>query len=115
MPYHIRFYCERRPWEMGTIAVYMRSVKPGINQIEPEPMVGLPMTFRTIKPEEDGCVIEPAMVMKGGDAQMLMDELWKCGLRPTEGTGSAGSLAATERHLADLRHLVFKTQPKDIP
>lgn len=40
-------------------------------------------------------------------AQMLMDELWRCGLRPTEGTGSAGSLAATERHLADMRRLVF--------
>ena len=41
------------------------------------------------------------------DAQTLMDDLWKCGLRPTEGAGSAGSLAATERHLADMKRLVF--------
>ena len=39
-------------------------------------------------------------------AQQLMDDLWRCGLRPTEGTGSAGSLAATERHLKDMRSIV---------
>lgn len=40
-------------------------------------------------------------------AQDLMDRLWKAGLRPTEGSGSAGSLAATERHLKDMQRLVF--------
>lgn len=45
-------------------------------------------------------------------AQELMDQLWSAGLRPTEGKGSAGSLAATERHLADMRALVFKMPPK---
>jgi hypothetical protein len=45
-------------------------------------------------------------------AQELMDQLWSVGLRPTEGKGSAGSLAATERHLEDMRALVFKTPPK---
>lgn len=42
------------------------------------------------------------------DAQALMDELWHVGLRPSEGTGSAGSLAATERHLEDMRKIVFE-------
>ena len=37
----------------------------------------------------------------------LIDELWSAGLRPSEGTGSAGSLAATERHLADMRAFAF--------
>lgn len=41
-------------------------------------------------------------------AQYLMDSLWRCGLRPTEGTGSAGALAATESHLKDMRDLVFR-------
>lgn len=45
-------------------------------------------------------------------AQELMDQLWQAGLRPSEGSGGAGSLAATERHLADMRALVFKTEPK---
>ena len=41
------------------------------------------------------------------EAQTLMDDLWSCGLRPTEGRGSAGSLAATERHLKDMRKIAF--------
>lgn len=40
-------------------------------------------------------------------AQILMDELWNCGIRPTEGTGSAGSLAATQAHLSDMRKIAF--------
>lgn len=35
------------------------------------------------------------------------DELWRCGLRPTEGTGSAGSLAATQAHLKDMKAIAF--------
>ena len=41
------------------------------------------------------------------EAQVLMDDLWDCGIRPTEGSGSAGSLAATERHLEDMRKITF--------
>ena len=40
-------------------------------------------------------------------AQVLMDDLWQCGLRPSEGTGSAGQLAATQKHLSDLHKIVF--------
>lgn len=50
--------------------------------------------------------VRPFMTVGLDVAQQLMDELWRCGLRPTEGTGSAGGLAATERHLADMRALV---------
>jgi hypothetical protein len=42
------------------------------------------------------------------EAQTLMDDLWQAGLRPSEGSGSAGSLAATERHLADMQKIAFK-------
>lgn len=59
----------------------------------------------------EGEMSEPFLRMSLTDAQSLMDELWHCGLRPTEGTGSAGSLAATERHLEDMRRLVFKGKP----
>ena len=38
---------------------------------------------------------------------MLMDELWQCGFRPSEGSGSAGSLAATERHLRDMQAIAM--------
>lgn len=55
----------------------------------------------------EGQIVEPAMALEQEEAQELMDELWRCGLRPTEGSGSAGSLAATEKHLADMRKIAF--------
>lgn len=43
------------------------------------------------------------ILMSATDAQELMDELWGCGVRPTEGNGNTGALAATERHLSDMQ------------
>ena len=51
--------------------------------------------------------IEPAIRLDDTAAQMLMDQLWKCGLRPSEGSGSAGALAATQKHLEDMRQITF--------
>ncbi len=49
------------------------------------------------------------------EAQKLMDDLWDCGLRPSEGSGSAGSLRKTEEHLKDMRKIVFtKLSIKDL-
>lgn len=59
--------------------------------------------------DDDYAVQLPASVtlnQRRGEAQQLMDELWRIGLRPTEGSGSAGSLAATQEHLKDMRALV---------
>ena len=55
----------------------------------------------------DGEMASSLLVLRPTQAQTLIDELWNCGVRPTEGVGSAGSLAATERHLSDLRTLYF--------
>lgn len=60
-------------------------------------------------PMQEGGRPEPSMSIDIQTAQQLIDQLWNCGLRPTEGAGSAGSLAATERHLEDMRKLVFET------
>jgi hypothetical protein len=49
----------------------------------------------------------PLFTLAPTEAQGLMDQLWQCGLRPSEGSGSAGSLAATERHLEDMRKLAM--------
>ncbi len=51
---------------------------------------------------------EPAIHLEREEAQLLMDQLWDVGLRPSEGTGSAGSMAAVQRHLEDMRTLVFE-------
>jgi hypothetical protein len=45
------------------------------------------------------------IVLPTETAQELMDSLWQCGLRPSEGSGSAGSLRATENHLKDLQSI----------
>lgn len=47
------------------------------------------------------------------EAQELIDELWRAGVRPTEGGQSVGALAATERHLADMQKLVFGPKRSD--
>lgn len=52
-------------------------------------------------------VAPPSFSLEHTTAQSLMDQLWNCGFRPSEGTGSAGSLAATEKHLADMRAITF--------
>ena len=49
----------------------------------------------------------PTVTLKGNAAQILMDDLWDCGLRPSEGTGSAGQLAAVQNHLADFKAILF--------
>jgi hypothetical protein len=58
----------------------------------------------------------PPWFLRIGDleAQALMDRLWTAGFRPTEGSGSAGALAATERHLVDMRRMVFKPEEINI-
>ena len=47
------------------------------------------------------------------DAQNLMDELWRCGLRPSEEVGSKGQLKATETHLEDMRQLVTRLMNRE--
>lgn len=60
---------------------------------------------------DEGLICSPTVTIGQKEAQVLIDALWDCGLRPSEGTGSAGALAATERHLADMRKLVFDGRP----
>jgi len=74
---------------------------------------GAHIEMRQRTPEQEGQILPPTFTLNSEEAQGLMDELWGAGFRPTEGTGSAGALAATQRHLEDFRALVFKTKPKD--
>ena len=56
---------------------------------------------------DPAAIVDPFLRLRTEEAQRLMDELWQCGLRPSEGSGSAGSLAATERHLKDMKTIAF--------
>jgi len=60
-----------------------------------------------MKQMKSGSLIEPTISITIDAAQILMDDLWNSGIRPTEGTGSAGSLKATQRHLSDMREIAF--------
>lgn len=66
-----------------------------------------PLTLRDLKPEELHYEQRPTFSLRNEEAQKLMDDLWECGLRPTQGVGSAGSLAATQQHLADIRTVAW--------
>jgi hypothetical protein len=63
-----------------------------------------PIMFRDVP---IGTRIEPCVELTSDAAQTLMDELWNIGVRPTEGHGSTGQIAATEKHLDDMRQLLF--------
>ena len=65
------------------------------------------VTDVTIKTVKRGELIQPLTNIGSDVAQVLMDDLWNCGIRPTEGSGSAGSLAAVEKHLEDMRKISF--------
>lgn len=48
---------------------------------------------------------EPLLILKHEQAQMLMEQLWSAGVRPSQAAGSIGQLASVEKHLADMRAL----------
>lgn len=69
----------------------------------------------TLDEVKDGIVATPTFSLPPNAAQMLMDELWNCGLRPSEGSGSAGQLASVQKHLEDMRAIAFKKSGVDKP
>lgn len=73
-----------------------------------------PLSVRVEDPTtpQGAAYIAPMLTLSPDDARGLMDELWRAGVRPTE-HGSPGQLAATERHLEDMRRLVFEPQPTE--
>jgi hypothetical protein len=67
----------------------------------------LPIAIQVVK-ESEGALVEsePFLRLRYEEAQGLMDELWSCGIRPTE-VGSHGELGAVKSHLEDMRKMVF--------
>jgi hypothetical protein len=68
-----------------------------------------PVTFEVL--EQDAVVGEyrPSVELSPDEAQAFIDELWNLGIRPTEGHGSTGQLAATEKHLDHTTQLLNQT------
>jgi hypothetical protein len=73
--------------------------KKGANRFGAQPLV-----FQAVEYAE---TLSPFVEIENRHAQQLMDDLWDAGIRPSEGTGSAGTLAATQQHLADIKTVAF--------
>ena len=62
----------------------------------------------TQKELEPGYMIDaPTLRLAGDEAQQIMNELWRIGIRPKNGTGAVAHTEALEGHLADLRKIAF--------
>ena len=105
---HLRIFAEAPCYGFGRhVNFYLRETREidGVRSVA----YALPLTLVTRRREDEGLPALPAFTLSREASQQLMDELWQVGLRPSEGSGSAGALAATQRHLDDMRALVFKT------
>lgn len=100
----IRAY--REPWVCDSISIRFAYIteEGGVQKVA----VAEPMVMKTLTEEELRLVIAPTIRVSPEDAQQFMDELWRVGIRPTEGAGSVGQLGAVKAHLEDMRTLVFK-------
>lgn len=56
---------------------------------------------------------QPTFVLHRTQAQVLMDDLWAAGVRPTEGAGSAGAMREAQEHISTLRKVVYKVLEVD--
>lgn len=77
----------------------------------PDGRIAIPeaaVTMRILEPE-DTTRSEPVLNVGKEALQALIDELWHLGIRPTEGHGSTGQIAATEKHLDHTTHLLDQT------
>lgn len=90
----------------AAVESYGRDIGIRIANIDSYGQVSVVEKLDFVAVDEDAYT-SPTFALRREQAQQLMDELWNCGLRPTEGSGSAGSLAATERHLKDMQAVAF--------
>jgi len=108
---HLTFWFTRQPWDRR-IQFFIGNVVE--SQVSDKREYRSTIGKMVFEEREEGVVIPDSDGLRLSDenAQQLMDALWNIGVRPTEGAGSAGSLAATIRHLEDMRALVFKKESK---
>ncbi len=85
---------ERSYWT-DTINIYLRA-RSGNRKL-----VVTDLVLTELDPDEP-VELQPLKFEKE-TAQRFMDELWNCGLRPSEGTGSAGAMRQAEDHIVTLK------------
>ena len=95
-----KFHAQREPFTGGINLSMMRKGKDEANRNM--------LVATDVKMEEMDrrICVSPFLQLAYEDAQRLMDELYHCGVRPTEAAGTAGSMKATQDHLQDMRCIV---------
>tara|TARA_R110000737_G_scaffold230712_3_gene244235 strand:- start:2719 stop:3051 length:333 start_codon:yes stop_codon:yes gene_type:complete len=94
----LKFHAARKPFS-GGIELSM------VEYIKRDGFVAVAMSI-SMEETRDSQIVSPFLNLAYEDAQNLMDELYHCGVRPTEGAGTAGSMKATQNHLEDMRAIV---------
>ena len=102
----MKVYARKEAWTDSVSIYFAEDYKDGYLSIAKQ------IEFEKIKKSD--AINRPALNLQHTSAQRLMDELWSCGLRPSEGTGSAGSLKATENHLADMQKIAFRLLERNV-
>lgn len=67
--------------------------------------IAAPLTLNQIPENSDHLA---TMMLEPIEAQLMLDQLWQSGIRPSDGDASIGMIGAMKEHLADMRRLVFK-------
>ena len=89
------------PWERGIrVCLVGRSRVRGQQYAQ--------VTNMMLEPVSEGQELRESFRLTRENAQGLMDELWRVGVRPSQEMPTGGELAATKRHLQDMRVLVGK-------
>lgn len=91
---------QRNPWNKRVEVAIFDDCQGG-----PFISVAEPIVMKQV--EAGMCIDAPTFELADEKAQLLLDELWRIGLRPTEGIENAGQLKATQDHLADMKKLTF--------
>ena len=97
----------RNPWAIDAIAIRIARITAfdGTRKVA----IAGPLEFKTLSEDEVYLEHPAALDLRPDEAQQFMDELWRVGIRPTDGAGSVGQLAATTKHLEDMRVIAFKS------
>lgn len=100
-----KFFISRNPF--GAVEIYFGARLSDDKTISAEPVQ------MKVRDAESGLGIDrdaPMLTLFERDAevalQSLMDQLWAAGVRPAD-VGTAGHLAATTKHLEDMRAIAF--------
>lgn len=96
--------CQREVWT-NKIAVRM-----GINHQDGTVTIARSPIMTNVSLGES---VQPTLELSQDEAQMLMDELFAAGIRPSEGMESMGQLAAVQKHLEDMQKIAFSLLAMD--